>query len=107
VLAKPVSFGALYGQYGDSWRIGPADSLLSKFCGDRNVERRNPATPFYAQNLDARTRRRAQAVCTAAKVRDPALLDACTLDIAVTGNRTAAAPFTRTAPPRAVLRAAR
>jgi von Willebrand factor type D domain len=104
VLAQPVSFGTLYGQYGDSWRVAPADSLLSKFCSDRDVERRNPATPFYAGDLDARTRARAQAVCTAAKVRNPTLLDACTLDTAVIGNRTAAAAFARTAPPRAVLR---
>jgi hypothetical protein len=54
------------------------------------VERGNPAKPFYARDLTPKDGERARAVCTAAGVKPPALLEACTLDTAVLGNRTAA-----------------
>ena len=104
VLHQPVAFSDLYGTYGDSWRMPAAESLPSQLCGDRNVERGNPQTRFYANNLKPRDAERARAVCVAAGVRNDALLEACTLDVAVLADKAAARVYVRAAPPRAVLR---
>jgi hypothetical protein len=103
VLAQPLSFADLYHSYSDSWRAG-RESLLSNLCGDRDVERSIPTTTFYAKDLDPRDYERARAVCTNAGITDETLLDACTIDVTVTGTRDAARVFARTRPPRAELR---
>jgi hypothetical protein len=106
VLPQPVSFADLYQRYGDSWRVPPAESLPAQLCGDRRIESGNPGRPFYAGDLNPRDREPAQATCVAAGIKDQTLLEACTLDTAVLGNRTAAKVFARAKPPRAVLRPA-
>lgn len=104
VLKQPVTFLDLYHPYADSWRIPPAESLLSKLCGEKGVDRAAPARPFYASDLDPKQSERARAICTEAGVRDVSLLDACTLDVTVLGTREAAAVFARAHPPRAEIR---
>jgi len=104
VLAQPLAFADLYHPYADSWRVAARESLLSRLCGDGDVERGIPQTRFYAQDLDPRTYERARSVCTEAGVRDETLLDACTIDVAVIGTRDAARVFARMRPPRAELR---
>jgi von Willebrand factor type D domain len=88
VLNAPLSFVDLYGRYGTSWRVAPAASLLSA-CG--KVERGNPAKPFSPSDLDPKTRNLARAICIRAGVKQSALLDACTIDVAVLGKQAAAA----------------
>jgi len=92
VLAQPVSFADLYHGYGESWRVPSYESLLS-VCGGRNVERSIPQKPFYANDLTPDQYQRARGVCTAAGVEDDSLLDACTLDVTVLGDETAARVF--------------
>ena len=108
VLPQPAGFGELYQPYGDSWRIPAAESLPEQLCGERAVERGNPQKLFYARDLDPKVARRTRAICIAAGVKDEALLEACTLDVAVLGDRdggrAAAQAFARLHPPRAVLR---
>jgi hypothetical protein len=106
VLPQPVSFADLYQRYGDSWRVPPAESLPAQLCVDRKIESGNPGRPFYANDLSPKDRERARATCVAAAVKDQTLLEACTLDTAVLGNRTAAKVFAGATPPRAVLRPA-
>jgi von Willebrand factor type D domain len=106
VLPQPVSFADLYQRYGDSWRVPLAESLPSQLCDDRRIESGNPGRPFYANDLSPKNREPARAVCIAAGIKDQTLLEACTLDTAVLGNRTAAKVFARAKPPRAVLRPA-
>jgi len=101
VLTNPFSFDELYHRYGESWRVTPNESLLSA-CGDRNVERGNPSRPFFAKDLDRSTYDRTRAVCIAAGVKGEALLDACTLDVAVIGNDEAAKVFVTLPQPVAV-----
>jgi hypothetical protein len=101
VLTNPFSFNDLYYRYGDSWRVAPGASLLS-VCGDRNVEHGNPGKPFYANDLPPEVYNRARAVCTAAGVTDKSLLDACTLDVAVIGNKNAAQVYVGAPAPVAV-----
>ena len=71
-------------------------------CGRRQVERDIPRTTFYARDLDPKISERTRAVCEAAGVKGAALLDACTLDVAVIGNDAAAQVFLRAAQPVAV-----
>ena len=104
VLSQPVSFEELYHPYATSWRITPGESLLSKLCGERDVDRGTPTRSFYATDLGRLDYDRGRATCTEAGVRDETLLDACILDVTVLGTRDAARIFARTRPPRAELR---
>jgi len=101
VLSVPYAFADLYYQYADSWRVEPKDSLLSA-CGEREIERGVAAKPFYAADLDPSVAQRTRAVCRAAGVRQGALLDACTLDVAVIGDDHAAQVFVGMTEPAAV-----
>jgi hypothetical protein len=71
-------------------------------CGERSVERGNPSRPFFAKDLDRSIYDRTRAVCIAAGVKGDALLDACTLDVAVIGNDAAAKVFVTLPQPIAV-----
>ena len=100
-LTNPFSFEDLYHRYADSWRVPAHESLLS-VCGDKEIERSIPKSPFYANNLDPKLSERTRAVCTATGVKAGPLLDACTLDVAVIGNDAAAKVFVAAHPPLAV-----
>ena len=91
LYSPDCAFNDLYREYADSWRVPPEESLLS-VCGERE-EIGIPEIPFYANNLEPQVYQRARAVCTAAGVKVKSLLDACTLDVAVIGNETAAKVF--------------
>jgi hypothetical protein len=86
VLTWPLSFATLYGSYGDSWRVPPGKSIL---CGHR-VKPSDPGEPFTVKNVDPVLARRARAICLKKKVTNKALLEACTLDVVVTGRAVAA-----------------
>jgi len=101
VLTAPFPFADLYHEYADSWRVPAKESLLS-VCGDREIETGIPKKPFYARDLDPQVYKRARAVCTAAGVKVPSLLEACTLDVAVIGRKTAAKVFAGLRAPAAV-----
>ena len=100
VLTAPFYFGQFYGSYGDSWWVSSGESLLS-VCGGGG-ELGNPQMPFYATDLPQDLYERARAVCTAAGVEGNALLDACTLDVAVIGDDAAADVFVNARQPVAV-----
>jgi hypothetical protein len=101
VLTNPFNFQDLYQNYGESWRVPQGESLLS-VCGDRGVQRGNPEKPFFAKDLPREVYNRTRAVCVAAGVKGDALLDACTLDVAVIGNDEAAKVFVSLPQPVAV-----
>jgi len=98
-LTWPLSFKVLYHRYGDSWRVKPGASLL---CKAKRIEHRNPARPFYAEDLRRDVAQRARAICRKAKVRKGALLGACTLDVAVIGRAGAARAYVGAPAPVAV-----
>jgi len=98
VLTWPLSFEDLYQVYGDSWRVKPGESLM---CGADRVESANPQKPFYAKDLDPQIAQPARAACQSAGVSQGALLDACTLDVAVLGP-TAAQAYVGARQPTAV-----
>jgi von Willebrand factor type D domain len=96
VLNAPVSFNDLYGRYGNGWRVAPTGSLLS-VCGGK-IERGIPKKPFFVSDLAPSIRDRSRAICTHAGVQERALLDACTLDVAVLGKQAAAVYVAAPAP---------
>ena len=100
VLTNPFNFDDLYRRYAESWRVAADQSMLS-VC-NREFERGTPRRTFYAADLEAGLRERTQAVCTAAGVMPGALLDACTLDVAVIGQDAAATVFVTAIVPAAV-----
>lgn len=91
VLSAPFAFNEFYERYGQSWRVPAAQSLLSP-CGER-VASGVPRAPFYASDLKPEVHRTAQTVCLRAGVKAAALLDACTIDVAVLGNKRAATAY--------------
>jgi hypothetical protein len=101
VLNTPISFDTLYHRYGESWRVAPPDSLLSD-CGGEAIESGIPTKPFFARDLEPSLYNKARAICTNVGVKDPVLLDACTLDVAVLGNEKAAAAYVGLPAPTAV-----
>jgi hypothetical protein len=100
VLTNAFAFDDLYRHYADSWRVSPAESLLSACAAA--TEHRVPSATFYSADVDPQVTGRTRAVCTNAGVKDPALLDACTVDVAMIGNEEAARVFTTAIPPVAV-----
>ena len=104
VLGQPVSFADLYQRYGESWRVPFYDLLLS-VCGNGVVENSIPQKPFYANDLAPAQYSYARNICVTAGVEDPTLLDACTLDVTVLADQTAANVFTALPAPIAVMQA--
>jgi hypothetical protein len=100
VLTAPFLLNQLYHQFADSWRVPERQSLLAA-CGERAVTG-VPQKPFYAGDLPPEIRRRAQTVCSEAGVKDKALLEACTIDVAFTGRETAAKVYVGMHAPAAV-----
>jgi hypothetical protein len=100
VLTNPFSFEEFYQHYADSWRVTANESLLS-VCG-KETEHGIPQMPFDANDLNPQLRDRTRAACAAAGVKEEALLDACTLDVAVIGDETAAKAFVGAPAPIAV-----
>jgi hypothetical protein len=102
IFTNPFSFDDLYHHYGDSWRVPLSESLCD--CGDSRIERGNPQRPFFARDLPSEIYQHARQVCVRAGVRADALLDACTLDVAVIGTDAAARVFVHSPTPNAVAR---
>jgi hypothetical protein len=111
IFTAPFAFDQLYGPYGNSWRVTGGRSLLSP-CG-KKVVTGVPKQLIYASNLPDNLQSTARSVCVGAGVEDPALLDACTVDVAVLHTKAAAtvyrslpAPVTwgKIAPPKGRLR---
>ena len=96
VFDVPLSFENLYHRFGDSWRVRPGESVLAD-CG-KATETGNPGKPFFVQNLNTDLRERAEGVCRQAGVENDTLREACTLDVAVIGEKAVAAYVGATAP---------
>jgi hypothetical protein len=101
VLTAPFVFGELYGPYGTGWRVPPLQDTLLAVCGS-STENSIPSRPLYAKDLDLRLSAPARAICEEAGVNDPALLDACTLDVVVLDTPDAATVYAGAPAPIAV-----
>ncbi|ANN16077.1 hypothetical protein SD37_10770 [Amycolatopsis orientalis] len=90
---KPVpvrpSFDQLYRTFGDSWRISQAESLFDYAPGENTekfTDRAFPEKEVKAGDLPVEQREQARGACLMAGVRNPALMDGCILDVALTGQ---------------------
>ncbi len=88
VLKIPFSFEEFYHRYGESWRVRPANSMLN-VCGEAK-QSGLPSKPFYAKDLDPQIAKRVRAICSEAGIKPGPLLDACMIDVAFTGQKSAA-----------------
>jgi hypothetical protein len=87
VFHAPFAFDSFYQKYADSWRVPAKDSLLSD-CGGK-VAAGAPANVLYADDLNPNQAGAARTICVDEGVKVPALLDACTVDVAVLGKAAA------------------
>jgi hypothetical protein len=85
VTVPSMTFKQLYA-FGDTWLVPPSTSLLNVCGSPLKTPPKHPEAAFYAKNLKPAVAGPALATCVKAGVRDKALLDACTLDVAVTGT---------------------
>ena len=89
VLGLPVSTGVVYGSYADSWRIDPSESLFDYAPGESTetfTDLSYPTSVVTLADLPVQDVEDARQVCLAAGVTDPLLLEACILDVAITGD---------------------
>lgn len=93
VLTAPFPFKKFYNTYGNSWRVSSKQSLLT-VCG--KVTSGTPRNLMYAANLKAKVASAAKAACLKAGVKAQPLLDPCTVDVAVLGNKKAARVYLTT-----------
>jgi hypothetical protein len=117
VLSWSTTFYKFYTQFGESWRVPPAESLFDDVlvigaAGQGSAAPKivgggapvMPERPFTVSDLDTGERMAAAKVCADADVTDPALLDACTVDVAVSGSPEMAEIYGRLPAPRLVLK---
>ena len=83
----PFNFNDFYGTYGPSWTVPSDDSLLS--CVSP-APLSKPTQVMYANNLPKGVSGPAEATCQKAGVRSKVLLNACTVDVAVSGEKSLA-----------------
>ncbi len=87
---KPLGgngFDDLYPRFADSWRISAQESLFDYQPGQDTAtftDRSLPERPVVAADLPYR--KSAELICRRAGVTDPAVLDSCIVDVALTGQ---------------------
>jgi hypothetical protein len=93
VLTAPFHFTRFYHAYGNSWRVSAGQSLLSA-CGGQ-VTSSDPKNLMYAGNLKPKVADAARSTCLRSGVpaTSPALLNACTVDVAILGTKKAAQAY--------------
>ncbi len=85
----PFTRDWLYDQYGNSWRVSQEDSLFNYEAGETTetfTDRTFPGALVTINDLEAAAREEARAICLAAGITDPILLQACILDVGLTGD---------------------
>lgn len=86
---REISREGLYGAFGNGWRVSPGESLFVYNAGETTetfTDRAFPAKVVGVPQLDAARREAALAICEGVGITDPAQLDACVLDVALTGQ---------------------
>lgn len=82
-------YDILYGSIAESWRVSDATSLFDYQDGESTetyTDRAFPGRLYTTDDLSDEDRSAAEAICRAAGVTDPWVLDSCILDVATTGD---------------------
>ncbi|MEZ5099055.1 MAG: VWD domain-containing protein [Thermoleophilia bacterium] len=80
---------ALYDRLGDSWRLRQRESLLDYRPGETTAtftDRTLPAARAEVEDVPRATRQRAERICRARGIVGEGALDACIVDVALTGE---------------------
>lgn len=93
-VAVPATSGpdrrdAIYGVFGESWRITPSESLFDYGVGESTDTFQHPAFPatdLSVGDLDPSTAQAARMQCVAAGVTESPWLEGCTFDVGLTGD---------------------
>lgn len=88
-LPQPLSFAEMYGYFAESWRIDQSESLFDYLPGestDTFTMRGFPSTPAYVATLPPAVRAAAAITCAGVGATNPALFEACVLDVGTTGE---------------------
>ncbi len=102
----PLSFRDLYGAFADAWRIKQTESLFDYGPGETTetfTDRAFPAAPATTSTLPADTYEKARKACANAGVTDATMLDACILDVGLTGDESLAAALAAVGTPEAAV----
>lgn len=84
---SPITFETLYPDFADSWRITDETSLFTYEPGEGTATFTDRSLPNRATSLDELPNRAAaEALCRELGIRDPDILNNCTLDVALTGR---------------------
>ncbi|AKJ03901.1 F5/8 type C domain-containing protein [Archangium gephyra] len=103
VLSSPT-FQEFHGTFVESWRVTLAESLFDYASGespDTFTDRTFPSQFVGTRDLPDDQRTAARTVCTSRGITDATLLDACTLDVALSGNENFANSAAAAQPPAA------
>ena len=88
----------LYGSFGSSWRIQPADSLFDTTLADGLLTPVDPTGAATLSDLDKSVRDDAERVCRERGLQPGSGLEACVLDVAVSGDDSLAESAAQVAP---------
>src|SRR5262249_39103659 len=94
IASMPPTYDDLYHLLGDSWRVKPSESLFDYGPNESTATFTDLSFPdriYRASDLPSDVAADAMAVCVAAGISDPELLDECVLDVGATGVRDFAA----------------
>lgn len=104
VVHRDPTARKLHRVYGDSWRVDAGESLFHYEPGegpDTFYDPYFPASQLALADLDPDAYAAAHARCVRAGIRQPALLEACILDVASMGRSSAAWAFRGISDPKA------
>jgi hypothetical protein len=100
----PLDGVQLYGEFGESWRVPVEENLFDTPFDHVSLP---PSYPVYSEDLTDEIRFAAAEVCKHAGISNLDLLDACTVDVGLTGNPEMANDFTSAVVPRGAMRVVR
>lgn len=106
ILDRRPSFEQLYSQFANSWRITQEESLFLYGAGEDTetfTDRSFPDQLVTSNTLDPDAREHAEAICVNAGITDPALLEACIVDVGITGEEGLAESNASARPPSEVV----
>ena len=85
----PLSTNQLYLEWGESWRLNSSESLFdyeSNQTTNSFTDRSFPPRLILLESLSPQARALGQTACMAAQITDPRAMNACILDVGLTGN---------------------
>ena len=92
-VVEPGNTAQLYGAFASAWRVAAADSLFDYATGEDTGTFTDLAFPYASLGVDSlptANRDAAQQACAAAGVTDQTALAGCVLDVALSGDASAA-----------------